>query len=148
MESDGLKRLLHEHGGATVVPNDPDLAGATIGQVFLLVRGIPGSTPELTSNLAMVANAVAIKLGSMRYHHRRYIEHLYRRFTQLQNENQIANLSRRNVRVCERDMLYEVDAFFHQFKSTLDMLVKILCIVFVTTPGRLSTYIEVMVTAL
>lgn len=140
LESNELKRLLKEQGGATVIANDPDIAGATIGQVFLLVRGIPGSTPELTSNLAMVANAVAIKLGSMRYHHRRYIEHLYKRFTQLQNENQIANLSDRNIRVCEREMLYEVDAFFHQFKSTLDMLVKTLCIVFGTTPGKLSTY--------
>jgi len=77
----------------------------------------------------MAANAVAIKLGLLRYHHRRYIEHLQNRSRQLQETNQIATLSQCNVRLYELEMLYEVDAFFYQFKSTLDMLVKLLCVV-------------------
>ena len=126
LESDEIRQLVEKHGSATLIPNDPDLTGATIGQVFLIVRGIPGHTPELLDSLSMAANAVAVKLGSLRYHHRRYVEHLYHRLRKIESDSHLASMIRSGTRICEREMLYEVDAFFHQFKSVLDMLVKIL----------------------
>ncbi len=37
-------------------------------------------------------------------------------------------------------MLYEVEAFFTQYQSCLDMLVKVLCPITGLQPGTLSTY--------
>jgi len=44
------------------------------------------------------------------------------------------------VKITEIEMLYEVEAFFSQYKSCLDMLVKVLCPITGLQPGTLSTY--------
>jgi hypothetical protein len=47
---------------------------------------------------------------------------------------------RRGVRITEIELLCEVEAFFSQYKSCLDMLVKVLSPITGLQPGTLSTY--------
>ncbi len=148
-EKDWLKRVLnHENlpamlekgGSITVVPVDRDLTGATMGQAWLMLKGVPDLAPSMTDAVSFRANCVAMKLNALRYHHRRYEKIQARRVKEFSSNSDLNEALRRGVKITEVEMLYEVEAFFTQYKSCLDMLVKVLCPITGLQPGTLSTY--------
>src|SRR6266404_3368754 len=84
--------------------------------------------------------AWAIKLNALRYHHRRYEELQAKRVKEFLSKSDLNDALQRGVKITEIEMLYEVEAFFSQYKSCLDMLVKVLCPITGLQPGTLSTY--------
>lgn len=140
LQSGKIAEVLEKHKSITTIQHDTDLNGATIGQAMLLLRGIPNLTTELTDEVFVATNAVAIKLGALRYHHQKYEEIQATRLREISNDENTKNAIRRGIKICEREMLYEFEAYFHQFKSTLDMLTKVLSVIVGTKGGVLSTY--------
>ena len=69
-----LPGMLEKTGTVTVVPVDSDLNGATMGQAWLILKGVPELAPSMTDALSFRANCVAMKLQALRYHRRRYEE--------------------------------------------------------------------------
>lgn len=148
-EKDWLKRVLNheklpsmiEKGGSvTVVLIDRDLHGATMGQAWLILKGVPDLAPSVTDAVSFRANCVAMKLNALRYHRRRYDEIQAQRGKEFSSNSDLNDALRRGVKITEAEMLYEVEAFFTQYKSCLDMLVKVLCPITGLQPGTLSTY--------
>ena len=72
LQSSKIAEVLEKHKFITTIQHDTDLNGATIGQAMLLLRGIPNLTTELTDEVFVATNAVAIKLGTLRYHQQKY----------------------------------------------------------------------------
>ncbi|MDT5063602.1 MAG: hypothetical protein QOH63_4061 [Acidobacteriota bacterium] len=140
IKSSKIVEALESHKTVTTIQHDTDLNGATIGQAWLLLRGIPNLTPALTDEITMAANAVALKLGALRYHQKRYETIQENRMREITRDESIKLAIQKGIKICEHEMLYEFEGFFHQFKSTLDMLVKVLGIIIGTNPGILSTY--------
>lgn len=136
-----LPNMLEKGGGnITLIPTDPDLNGATMGQAWLVLKGVPDLAPSMTDAVSFRANCVAIKLNALRYHHRRYEEIQAQRVKEFSSNSDLNGALRRGVKITEIEMLYEVEAFFTQYKSCLDMLVKVLCPITGLQPGTLSTY--------
>lgn len=119
---------------------DKDILGATVGQAHLMLLGIPNLSPELSADVFLKCNAVAIKLSALRYHRRKYEELQKRRISEISVDLTISELIQKGLKICELEMLYEVEAFFNQYKSALDMLVKVLCPITGLNAGTLSTY--------
>lgn len=94
----------------------------------------------MTDAVSFRANCVAMKLNALRYHRRRYEEIQTRRVEEFSSNPDLNEALRRGVKITEVEMLYEVEAFFTQYKSCLDMLVKVLCPITGLQPGTLSTY--------
>lgn len=140
INSSRIAEALEKNKPVTTIQHDTDLNGATVGQALLLLRGIPDLTPELTDEVIMAANAVAAKLGALRYHQQRYEQIQENRMRQISSDEGLKLAIQRGLKICEREMIYEFEGFFHQIKSTLDMLVKVLGVVIGTKAGTLSTY--------
>ncbi len=123
-----------------IISPDKDILGATVGQAHLMALGISNVTPELSAEIAIRCNAIAIKLCALRYHRKKYEEIQKKRLSEVLADSNISSLIRKGLKMCELEMLYEVEGFFHQFKSALDMLVKVLCPITGLNPGTLSSY--------
>jgi len=106
---------------------DKDILGATAGQAHLMILGIPNASAQLSAEIFLRCNAVAIKLCALRYHRKKYEELQKKRSSEISADANITALIQKGLKICELEMLYEVEAFFFQFKSALDMLVKVLC---------------------
>lgn len=119
---------------------DSDILGATTGQAHLMLLGIPNLTSQLSDEVFLKCNAVAIKLCALRYHRRKYEELQKKRISEILADSVTSDLIQKGLKICELEMLYEVEAFFHQYKSALDMLVKVLCPITGLNAGTLSTY--------
>jgi hypothetical protein len=132
--------MLEKTGTITAVRIDTDLNGATMGQAWLILKGVPNFVPSLTDAVSFRANCVGLKLNALRYHRRRYEELQAKRLSQFSSNSQLLSALQRGIKITEIEMLYEVEAFFSQYKSCLDMLVKVLCPVTGLQPGTLSTY--------
>jgi hypothetical protein len=135
-----LPDMLEKGGSITVVPVDRDLNGATMGQAWLILKGVPDLAPSMTDAVSFRTNCVAMKLNALRYHRRRYEEIQARRVKEFSSNSDLNDALRRGLKITEIEMLYEVEAFFTQYKSCLDMLVKVLCPITGLQPGALSTY--------
>src|SRR5437667_10745522 len=122
-----LPGMLEKTGTVTAVPIDPDLNGATMGQAWLILKGVPDLVPSMTDVVSFRANCVAMKLNALRYHRRRYEEIQANRVKEFLSNSDLKDALQRGVKITEIEMLYEVEAFFSQYKSCLDMLVKVLC---------------------
>lgn len=140
LKNKGLPELLAKAGNITVVPIDPDLSGATRGQAWLMLKGFPDLTPQMTDAVSVRADCVGMKLNALRYHRRRYEEIQARRIEEFSSREDLKSAVQRGIKIAEVDMLCEVEAFFAQYKSCLDMLVKVLCPITGLQPGTLSTY--------
>jgi hypothetical protein len=140
LTNEKLPEMLEVTGSVTAVPIDPDLNGATMGQAWLILKGLPGLRPSMTDAVSFRANCVAMKLNALRYHRRRYEEIQGNRVKEFSSNSDLKDAFQRGVKITEIEMLYEVEAFFSQYKSCLDMLVKVLCPITGLEPGTLSTY--------
>lgn len=124
----------------TKIQYDADIQGATIGQLWLLIRGIGWLDTERQALLFQDVGAVAHKLGALRYHTSQYRAIEERRRRDIESDRTLQSEMRRGVMHSERELLYEFEAFWHQFKSALDMLVKILHPLMHMDRGALHTY--------
>lgn len=138
LASEKFNELLSKHGTATAIQSDPDIVGATVGQAMLLLNGIPNRADTVVDETYLATNAVAIKLGALRYHYNRFVEIQRKRIDEINADQRIVEAIRKGAKICEREILYEFEGFFHQFKSSLDMLVKIFGPLF--GGGSLSRY--------
>ena len=98
---------------------DKDILGATVGQAYLMLLGIANLSPQLNDAVFLKCNAVAIKLCALRYHRKKYEELQKRRSAEISADLNISALIQNGLKICELEMLYEVEAFFHQYKSAL-----------------------------
>lgn len=124
----------------TTIKADSDLAGATTGQAHLLIRSIPDWTPAMTDAFTFCTNPVAMKLTALRYHLSRYREMQKVRNEDITSNDLVLDSLKKGLKFCELDMLFEVEAMFFQYKSALDMLVKVLAPITGKSFGSLSTY--------
>jgi len=135
-----ISEVLENSGAVTTIQPDPDILGATVGQSWLILNGVPNLTTELTDEVTLRANFLAMKLNSLRYHQRRYQELQKVRLKEIGESATLLKALQKGIKVCELEMLYEMESFFLQYKSSLDMLVKILCPVTGLSAGTLSSY--------
>lgn len=105
---------------------DKDILGATVGQSHLMILGIPNAGAELSAEIFLKCNFVAIKLSALRYHRKKYENIQKNRSSKISADPNVSALIQKGLKICELEMLYELEAFFFQYKSALDMLVKIL----------------------
>jgi len=94
----------------------------------------------MTDAVSFRGNCVAMKLNALRYHRRRYEEIQGNRVKKFSSNSDLKDALQRGVKITEIEMLYEVEAFFSQYKCCFDMLVKVLCPITGLEPGTLSTY--------
>jgi hypothetical protein len=52
LSNEKLPEMLEVTGRVTAVPIDPDLNGATMGQAWLILKGVPGLLPSMTDAAA------------------------------------------------------------------------------------------------
>ena len=126
LESEKIQELLRHFRTVTVIQHDADIESATLGQAMLILVGIPDLEVARTDEIITSANAVALKLKGARYHTKRFQILQARRLKEISGDNKALEAYRRKVNLCEHEMLYEFEAFCFQFKSSLDMLAKIL----------------------
>lgn len=119
---------------------DADILGATVGQAELLLRGVPNLNPQQRAEIIERCNWIAVKLCSLRYHRKKYEELQKNRSLEILANPKISELIQKGIKICELEMLHELEAFFNQYKSALDMLAKILCPITGLNAGTLSTY--------
>ncbi len=56
-----LPGMLEKGGSVTAVPIDPDLNGATMGQAWLILKGVPDLATSMTDAVSFRANCVGNK---------------------------------------------------------------------------------------
>lgn len=106
---------------------DNDVLGATVGQAQLILRGVPNLKSQQEAEIIERCNWIAVKLCALRYHRKKYEELQKKRSSEISENLSLSELIQKGVKICELELLYELESFFYQFKSALDMLVKILC---------------------
>jgi len=139
-ESERIQRALNQGESVTAVIYEPDIIGAIIGQAELLSRGIPNIDSFRMRGIYEATGGIAVKLSALRYHSQRFRELQDQRLAELELDSDSFETIKRGVIICEKEMLFEFEAFFFQIKSTLDMLVKIFVPVFGGKRSTLSTY--------
>lgn len=131
---------LRRNDPVTAIIHDPDIHGATVGQVSLLAGGVPWITPDIMDQIYVIASSVAHKLGAMRYHCKNFERVQTTKLQELATDPVKMASMVRGVLHCERDLLYEFEGFHLQLKSCLDLLVKLLGPVLHIQPDALRTY--------
>jgi hypothetical protein len=126
LDSNKIQDLLRHFRSVTVIQHDPDIESSTLGQAMLIIVGIPELEVPRTDEIITSANAVALKLKGARYHFKRFQLLQTKRLRDISGDSVSLEAYKRNVNLCEHEMLYEFEAFCFQFKSSLDMLAKIL----------------------
>ena len=126
LNSDKIQELLRHFRSVTVIQHDPDIESATLGQAMLIVVGIPDLEVPRTDEIITAANAVALKLKGARYHGKRFQSLQAQRLKEISADKTARENYQRNINLCEHEMLYEFEAFCFQFKSSLDMVAKLL----------------------
>lgn len=139
-DSDKIRELLRHFRAVTVIQHDADIESATLGQAMLILVGIPDLEVDRTDEIITSANAVALKLKGARYHAKRFEMLQAQRLEEISDHNKALEAYQRRVNLCEHEMLYEFEAFCFQFKSSLDMLAKILGPALVPKGGSPKTY--------
>jgi hypothetical protein len=135
-----IKSAIEAGRTVTNLSPDPDVLGATTGQAHLLIRGIPSWNPQMTDEFFMHTYPIALKLTALRYHLRRYREMQEKRVAEVPSNDLVLEAFKKGLRFCEMEMLFEVEVLFFQYKSALDMLVKVLCPITGKSAGKFSTY--------
>lgn len=120
-----IETALQTHGSVVSVEHDADILGATVGQTLLLIEQIPGISPSEREDIVRIINLLAYKLGAVRYHCKRYVDIRQKRYVEISENKRMLDLIKRGVTDCERDMDYEFEAWLHQVKSSLDILVQL-----------------------
>jgi hypothetical protein len=75
---------------------------------MLLLRGIPNLTTELTDEVFVATNAVAIKLGALRYHQQKYEEIQVVRMREISDDENTKNAIQRGIKFCPKN---QIDGF-------------------------------------
>lgn len=120
-----IESALQMHGSVISVEHDPDILGATVGQILLLVDQIPGISRSEWDDIVRTTNHLGYKLGAVRYHCTKYVDIRQKRLVEISDNKELLDLIKRGVVDCERDMDYEFEAWLHQLKSSLDILVQL-----------------------
>lgn len=139
-EAEQVRRAVAQGQTVTAVVYDPDIIGAIIGQAELLSRGIPQIDPIKMQGIYDATGGIAIKLSALRYHTQRFNEQQTKRLAELKLELGSSTTLKGGIVICEKEMLFEFEAFFFQLKSALDMLVKIFVPLFGAKAVSLSSY--------
>ena len=139
-EYERIRQALNKSIPVTAVQYDPDIVGAIIGQAELLCRGIPGIDPSRMDGIYTTTGGVALKLSALRYHHGRFTQLQEQRVKVIAADADTLEAVKRGVIICEKEMLFEFEAFFFQMKSCLDMLVKLFVPIFGSKQATISTY--------
>jgi hypothetical protein len=140
LEFEHVRRSLEELKSVTAVEFDPDIVGAVMGQAELLMRGLPNKNEETIVGIYRITGALSVKLTALRYHSRRFRELQQRELAALlQNETRLEPI-RKGVVFCEKEMVFEFEAFFFQFKAALDQLVKLMPLVLGLKASAPHTY--------
>ena len=122
---DQLEQQLSERGPTVTTDVDPKILGAIYGQILILVRDLPDITPEQWGELEGVLKHVAYKLGAVRYHCERYhsLQDLHRK--QILDDRRMTELMKKGLIDSDTEIGYEFEAWCHQVKSSLEMLVQV-----------------------
>jgi hypothetical protein len=88
----------------------------------------------------VTTGGIALKLSALRYHSKRFRTHQERRLSEIESDENTLEAIKRGVIICEKEMVFEFEAFFFQLKSCLDMLVKLFAPIFGSKYGNVSTY--------
>jgi hypothetical protein len=136
-----LEKILKEQGPLTVVnyDRDPDIEGAIVGQRELLIEATTLNDDQ-KREINELTNAVLVKIGALRHHANAFAAFEDQRFHELLGDEQTLRLIQLGVIFSERELTYEFDAYMHQFKSSLDMLAKIIGLVLYNNPKIPQTY--------
>lgn len=142
VSEDDLENILDERGPFTVVDynRDRDIEGAIVGQRELIINGIENLTEEQQGEINEITNAVLVKIGALRHHAKAFRTYQESRYQEIAQDESKVRLIQKGLTVCERELTYEFDAYMYQFKSSLDMLVKILGYIFEGNPKVPQTY--------
>lgn len=124
----------------TVLNLDPDIIGGVVGQAELLSRGLPNAAGAKMDGIYHVTGNVSLKLSALRYHARQFRERQEKRTAEITADPKVVEIIKRGITVTEKELLFEFEAFFFQFKSTLDMLVKLFVPVFGSKTTDVPTY--------
>ena len=76
----------------------------------------------------------------LRYHQKRFTQLQEQRVKEIADDADTLEAVKRGVIICEKEMLFEFEAFFFQIKSCLDMLVKLFVPIFGSKQATISTY--------
>lgn len=105
--------------------HDPDILGAVFGQILLLVQDIPHISEHQWSQLTTLSNHLAYKLGAVRYHCHTYEQLQDRKREELLADAKMLDLLKKGLMDCELEMAFHFEAWCHQVKSSLEMLVQL-----------------------
>jgi hypothetical protein len=101
-----LPSMLEKGGSVTAVPIEPDLNGATMGQAWLILKGVPDLAPSMTDAVSFRANCVAMKLNALRYHRSRYEEIQANRVKEFLSNSDLKDALQRGVKITSRKVSY------------------------------------------
>jgi hypothetical protein len=140
IEHERIRQVLDHSRPITAVQYDPDIIGAIIGQAELLCRFIPNIDATKMDGIYVTTGGVALKLSALRYHCKRFKLLQEQRLRELESDERALEAIKRGVIICEKEMVFEFEAFFFQMKSCLDMLVKLFVPIFDSKHASISTY--------
>jgi hypothetical protein len=139
-EYERIRQALDQSRPITAVQYEPDILGAITGQAELLCRFIPNVNPTMMDGIYTTTGGIALKLSALRYHSKRFSQLQDQRAREIEADEESLTAIKRGVVICEKEMLFEFEAYFFQLKSCLDMLVKLFVPIFGSKPASLSTY--------
>ena len=140
IENERIRTALDQCRPINFVEYDPDIIGAITGQVELLCRFIPNIDGAQMDGIYVTTGGIALKLSALRYHSKRFRTLQVSRLSEIESDENTLKAIKRGVIICEKEMVFEFEAFFFQLKSCLDMLVKLFAPIFGSKYGNVSTY--------
>ncbi len=120
-----LEEQLRERGATVSTSHDPDILGAVFGQILLLVQEIPGISENQWNEITTLSNHLAYKLGAVRYHCQTYKRLQTEKSEELLADANMLDLLKAGLIDCELEMAFHFEAWCHQVKSSLEMLVQL-----------------------
>ncbi len=139
-EYERIRAALDKSEPVTVTEYDPDIVGAVVSQAELLSLKLPEAAGQKMDGIYVVTGGVALKLSALRYHCANFRRLQDVRTKEIEADAKRIDLLRQGVVVSEKGMIFELEAFFFQLKSTLDMMVKLFVPVLGSKQADISTY--------
>lgn len=114
-----------QSGHTVSTRHDPDVLGTIFGQILLLAQDVPAITEDQWTHLTTLSNHAAYKLGAVRYHCNAYEQLQDRKRDELLSDAKMMDLLKKGLSDCELEMAFHFEAWCHQVKSSLEMLVQV-----------------------
>ena len=114
IEHERIREALNQSRPITAVQYDPDILGAITGQAELLCRFIPNIDGTKMDGIYVTTGGVALKLSALRYHCKRFKYLQEQRLKELESDERTLEAVKRGVIICEKEMVFEFEAFFFQ----------------------------------